>query len=337
MRIRAASSFLVAIQIAAIASAAAGETRNLEIVLTPPVPTWSDAVLLSIEGESDCSVLGMSAEIKGDEIPATVHEECEGPRGDFHHFLTGVSLLHLAPGFYRLTAVGTDEPSQQVERDIQAYAASTVAVLPSALRAGEPSFLHLEVNTSGSCDTEATTQLDGDVVRVVLDENCWAPAAPYDAVLRYALLPALASGDYELQVVQLGTPPKLLKQPLHVYPPDGCMTTDIALCLHRDRFRVQASWKGFQGGAGIGHPIAVDGRPDTGLFWFFDEANLELTVKVLDGCGVNDHYWVFIASGSTVEYEVTVTDTDDDEVKTYRNELGHTPRLIADTTAFACP
>ena len=60
------------------------------------------------------------------------------------------------------------------------------------------------------------------------------------------------------------------------------------------------------------------------------------SVKVLDGCGYNQHRWVFISSGSTVEYTVTVTDTRTGANKEYRNESGEAAPLVADTSAFPC-
>ncbi len=59
---------------------------------------------------------------------------------------------------------------------------------------------------------------------------------------------------------------------------------------------------------------------------------------MLDACGVNGRFWVFVSSGSTVEYEVVVTDTATGQQRTYDNDLGEIPELIADTSAFAtCP
>lgn len=82
---------------------------------------------------------------------------------------------------------------------------------------------------------------------------------------------------------------------------------------------------------GIGHPVPI--ADDTGSFWFFGPANLELMIKVLDGRGVNGRYWVFFGALSDVEYEITVTDTATGAVRTYRNEQG-TLASIADTSAF---
>ena len=54
------------------------------------------------------------------------------------------------------------------------------------------------------------------------------------------------------------------------------------------------------------------GRADDGqtLFYFFDPANWEMLVKVLDGCEINNHFWVFAAAATDVEYTLTVTDTE---------------------------
>ena len=34
---------------------------------------------------------------------------------------------------------------------------------------------------------------------------------------------------------------------------------------------------------------------EAGLLWFFDRDNVEVLVKVLDGCAINNHHWVFTA------------------------------------------
>ncbi|HEX3553401.1 MAG TPA: hypothetical protein VIA62_09245 [Thermoanaerobaculia bacterium] len=72
---------------------------------------------------------------------------------------------------------------------------------------------------------------------------------------------------------------------------------------------------------------------DTGAFWFFDAANLELMVKVLDGRPVNGKFWVFFGALSDVDYTINVTNTETGAVKTYHNPKG-TLASRADTQAF---
>ena len=64
---------------------------------------------------------------------------------------------------------------------------------------------------------------------------------------------------------------------------------------------------------------------DTGAFWFFDAANIELVVKVLDGRPVNGNFWLFYGALSNVEYTLTVTDTETGAVKTYSNPRDASP------------
>jgi type 1 glutamine amidotransferase len=111
----------------------------------------------------------------------------------------------------------------------------------------------------------------------------------------------------------------------------GCQSGSTALCLNEGRFKVEAAWKDFAGRTGAGHTLPLTG--DTGAFWFFDPANLEIVLKVLDGRSLNGKFWVFFGALSNVEYTITVTDTATGAVKTYRNPLGRFAS-VGDTAAF---
>jgi len=117
----------------------------------------------------------------------------------------------------------------------------------------------------------------------------------------------------------------------------ACTPGPDVLCLRGGRFRVEVTWRDFAArtGAGTVASCATDG---SGLFWFFDPANWELLVKVLDGCALNGHYWVFLAGTTTVEYTLTVTDTLTGMAAEYHNPLGTTALGVNDTQALAvCP
>lgn len=105
------------------------------------------------------------------------------------------------------------------------------------------------------------------------------------------------------------------------------------LNLFGNRFRVEASWLD-HGSRRAGFGRAVPGIDPTGYFWFFDDSNLELVVKALDGRALNDHYWLFYGALSDVEYWVTVTDTRTGVVKRYHNEAGNLCGR-GDTSAFS--
>ena len=103
------------------------------------------------------------------------------------------------------------------------------------------------------------------------------------------------------------------------------------LCLG-GRFRAEVAWR-VPGIAadGIGSPLPQ--TDDTGAFWFFAPGNYELLVKVLDGRGVNGHYWVFYGALTDVEFDLTVTDLATGKKRTYHNPAG-TMASRADTVAF---
>jgi hypothetical protein len=83
---------------------------------------------------------------------------------------------------------------------------------------------------------------------------------------------------------------------------------------------------------------AVPLTPDAAYFWFFDPANVELIVKVLNGCSTNNHNWFFAAGLTNVAVQIDVTDLLQPGDKTYSNPAGAAFTPIQDTTAFAtCP
>lgn len=103
-----------------------------------------------------------------------------------------------------------------------------------------------------------------------------------------------------------------------------CRADDNFLCL-RQRFEVQVHWTDpdVAGNFGSGGAIQVAISDESGLFWFFNPANVELVVKVLDGRVLNGKYWVFYGGLSDVEYWVTVRDTVDGSSRTYHNPPKH--------------
>lgn len=129
-----------------------------------------------------------------------------------------------------------------------------------------------------------------------------------------------------------GAPKAPAATPASRLSPPSCIPTNTSLCIGGGflDFRVEVSYS-TPGLAGSGQAIPLDG--DTGAFWFFDDENVELMIKVLDGRAVNGHYWVFYGALSNVEYMITVTNTADGTVKTYFNPTG-TMASVADTEAF---
>ena len=87
----------------------------------------------------------------------------------------------------------------------------------------------------------------------------------------------------------------------------ACRRTERRLCLQDGRFGVEVEWQNQRDGSfGTGTPVPFS--EDTGTFWFFDENNIELIVKALDGRTNNDNFWVFSGALSDVKYWVTIED-----------------------------
>lgn len=117
----------------------------------------------------------------------------------------------------------------------------------------------------------------------------------------------------------------------------GCTQSSTNLCLANNRFRVETHYRTSNGTNGAGQAVSLTG--DTGYFWFFNNANVEVVIKVLNACGFGaPRYWVFSGGLTDVEVDITVTDTLRGNVKTYHNNLGTAFQPIQDTNAFAtCP
>jgi PKD repeat protein len=107
------------------------------------------------------------------------------------------------------------------------------------------------------------------------------------------------------------------------------------VCLANNRFAVKIDWKTTDGkSSGTSTPIKY--TPDSGLFWFFGPDNIEVLLKVLNGCALNNRFWVFAAATTDVEYTIVVTDTQTGKSKTYFHAGGTPAPAITDTDAMSC-
>jgi hypothetical protein len=116
----------------------------------------------------------------------------------------------------------------------------------------------------------------------------------------------------------------------------GCTPDANTVCLNNGRFKVTATFQAPNAAVGDAHAIAL--TTDTGWMWFFNAANVEMVVKVLNGCGVNNRYWVFAGGLTNVRVVLTVEDTVKHLTRTYVNPQRTAFQPIQDTRAFAtCP
>jgi len=122
-------------------------------------------------------------------------------------------------------------------------------------------------------------------------------------------------------------------------PPSSCTADENTLCLGPGgRFKVEATY--VTAGSGSGAANVVKLTDDTGYLWFFDAANVEAVVKIINACSFNQRYWVYHAGLTDQGVEITVTDTaaTGQPHKTYSNPLGRTYVTVTDSDAFpTCP
>jgi hypothetical protein len=104
------------------------------------------------------------------------------------------------------------------------------------------------------------------------------------------------------------------------------------------RFRISVTGENFSAVPFVGKAVPL-ASTDSAIFWFFQPANFELLIKMVDGCSLNDRYWVFYAATTNVAFTIRVEDTFADETVTYTNILGSTSNIArTDSDAFAtCP
>ena len=111
-----------------------------------------------------------------------------------------------------------------------------------------------------------------------------------------------------------------------------CDADAMRLCLHNRRFEVQVGRR-LDGDWHTGR-VAQVGTDETGIFYLSDPESWEVLVKVVDGCAINGHYWLFAAAASDLEFEVFLLSRGPGRggLKGYRGERG---RPIVDREAFA--
>ena len=92
-------------------------------------------------------------------------------------------------------------------------------------------------------------------------------------------------------------------------------------------------WSRTDGGRGPATTVP-GGTNNSGLFYFFGPDNWEILIKVLDGCAINGHHWVYAASATDLGMDITVTDTVTGSTWTYEKEPGDPAPAITESEAF---
>jgi Tol biopolymer transport system component len=126
--------------------------------------------------------------------------------------------------------------------------------------------------------------------------------------------------------------------------PGPCAPSATTLCIDDQsadgRFEVKVHYQTTQGGglSGDGHAIDLTrlGVAHGGLFWFFSADNPEMLIKVINGCALNQKFWIYSSATTNVGLIVTVTDTQTGESVVYRNQDLTAAPPVQDTSALPC-
>lgn len=115
-------------------------------------------------------------------------------------------------------------------------------------------------------------------------------------------------------------------------PPPQAADSGPALDLRQGRFRVSATWKTASGHMGTAQAVRL--TDETGYFWFFDPNNVEMLLKILDGCPLSNRFWVFAGGLTNVAVAIHIEDRETGIIKTYFNPPNTAFAPIQDTEAF---
>jgi hypothetical protein len=107
------------------------------------------------------------------------------------------------------------------------------------------------------------------------------------------------------------------------------------LDLHNSRFRATAT---FHDGSAwrVADPVAIPAHPDAGFFYFTRDFYADIFLSIVDGRGVNGHWWVFFAPLTNFAYTLRIEDVETGTVAAYVVPAATPDRQsMFDTGAFA--
>jgi len=119
----------------------------------------------------------------------------------------------------------------------------------------------------------------------------------------------------------------------------GCVGSSTQACVQGGRFGITATFRTADApGPTDGTAKVVASGSESAVFWFFAASNWELMAKALNGCGIDNRYWVYNAGLTDRFFRLQVFDYHALQNKVYFNYPGAPAPAITDSAAFAtCP
>ncbi|MDY7095685.1 MAG: hypothetical protein SX243_22140 [Acidobacteriota bacterium] len=307
-----------------------------QLELLPAIASNLEDVVARLDGFSTCPSLRF-VDVSMPRIEISYSTGCPfTPPPPPSEFTFPITLGQLDPGDYTVVASNTST-GEEVTRDLLVVErAPPLRFDPAAPRIDDPVTAIVGLAGVEVCDPAPVATIEFDQVEIRLDDDCLqlppGPAGTPPPVTEIPVELGLLEADtYTVRV--LGTNDALLARGrLDVRAFGACIPSLTSLCLQGGRFQVRAE---YTSDLGSGSGRAVQETDDSGSFTFFNENNVELVVKVLDGCGTSFRsYWVFAAGLTNVGVRLTVTDTERTIVRQYDSPQGTTFETILDTMGF---
>jgi 6-phosphogluconolactonase (cycloisomerase 2 family) len=186
-------------------------------------------------------------------------------------------------------------------------------------------FLFFTGTTQGAV---AVYDRDPETGRLIYRETLTLPAGSVTADERQLNLAVGPTGELLVAIHRLGRVDLFRRT---------CVAGDLrTLCLgNGGRFLAEVDWGVSTGLDGFGRQVAGAPASDSGLMYFFSANNWEVLIKVLDGCALNERFWVFAAGTTDVGYGLRVSDRLTGVGVAYRQPNGQIIPAITDTDALA--
>lgn len=327
-----------------------------ELLFTPAQPTSLDPIHVIVSGEwpTECAPELFDLVVQGSVVRVEIAEDVVLPCEDVAtQYMIEAKLPPLAAGEYDLDLIywGPFAPTELGSKQLVVREGSETGLGALSVHPPQPSATdRIQIVASGDwmdgCVPEwSATSVDGNEVVISTltpGDSCVQQITPYAVAATLGPLPA---GTYDLTVLVadvLGLPaeeiPILGSRSFTVL--DSVATSAVL----DDRFEVKVDFKDKEGVPGKARVMSgalpsasevVSSSGESVLFWFFSPDNTEVVLKVLDGCGVNDRFWVFASAATDLEFTITVTDLVTSEERTYESPGGQAATAINDTDAFA--
>ena len=119
--------------------------------------------------------------------------------------------------------------------------------------------------------------------------------------------------DVSTQVINPDGKDGIYRSPPLTEPGPGC--DEFSTCFQNDRFQLDLL------NAEASPGTMLTSGVNSGMF-FFSPDSVDAVVTLVNGCDINNRFWVSAATTYDVEFDLTVTDTVDGGSKTYRTPLG---------------